>query len=137
VRRTPLLLFALILIGALLLYFSHVVARRPPSFLSFSQHRSEDYYSKFASACDALLKIMQPGPKELRLLGNDSRLPQVLAAMEPTFVEISTNRVLLVMEARGYGVAWEQDDQTPGNWRLAAFAGSGPIPLFTESRTNR
>jgi hypothetical protein len=104
----------------------------PPSYLSFSRHRNQKYYSRFADACDELLSRVKFGTtNEIRLTGDDPLLPPILQKMHSTYVNVSTNRVWLVVDtAAGYGVVWETNEFGPPAWQLIIHSEAGPIIVF-------
>ena len=107
-------------------------AKRSPSYLAFTEHRSPEYYSEFAQACDKLIVTVRPTAAVTELRGDDPRMPPILKAIEPSHVEVGTNRVWLVMEPARYGVVWGPEDSDPKIWHLTAHAGAGPVLLFTK-----
>lgn len=71
---------------------------------------------------------------KIEISATDSRLPEILRELRPTRVELKTNRVLLVMEDRRYGVVWAEDEYQPKMWRLTIHSEAGPLNVLSISK---
>jgi hypothetical protein len=133
-RKNALVWTVVIIIGGGLLWalLFMDMPNSPPSYWSFSRHRSQKYYSRFADACDELLSRVKFGTtNEIRLAGNDPLLPPVLQKMHSTFIDVGTNRVnLVVYTAAGYGVVWETNEFSPPAWQLIVRSEAEPVIVY-------
>jgi hypothetical protein len=108
----------------------------PPSYLSFSRHRSQTYYAGFADACDQLIaKIGVQGTNEVRVSGNDGRLPPLLLDMHSTYINVWSNQVWMVVDIDvGYGVVWHAGYLDSNRWELTVLSEAEPKEVFTRTK---
>lgn len=103
----------------------------PPSYISFSMYRSQAYYSNFAAACSQLIT---QGTNEIRLAGDDIRLPALLRDMHATYINATSSNVWVVVEIHaGYGVVWHQDDFNSNLWRLTIRSEAEPKDVLIKT----
>jgi len=114
-------------------YFSN-----PPSYLAFTFHRSQRYYSHFADACVQLLDRFGKGQtNEYRINGDDTCLPATIKEVRASYVMVTSNSVGVVFDiSAAYGVWWRQDEVYPKSWRLASFGESGPYNIYAREESN-
>jgi hypothetical protein len=109
----------------------------PPSYINFCWHRSDTYYSNFTVACSQLMtNVGGHGTNEIRLAGDDIRLPILLQEMHATYVNVTPSNVWLIVDiSAGYGVVWHEDDFNSNVWKLTVRSEAEPKDVFV--RTNK
>ena len=108
----------------------------PPTFWSFTRHRSGGYYGLIAKSCDQVLGALAAHlTNEIVLDGSDPRLPQPLRDLQATTITIQKNRVWIVVDTRAaYGIVWRQSETNERLWRLTVHGGSEPIIVYQKTR---
>jgi hypothetical protein len=123
----------------------------PPSYLAFTFHRSQKYYSRFADACDGLIATVGTNQYQMKrddprlpvwmrnskledlmgftnmyeITGDDARLPDELKRIKPAVIEVTTNSVWLYVNIRAdYAIKWETDYANPKAMVLAVYSES-------------
>ena len=111
-------LILLIAIGAGVFWFIYASCRPILEGWRFMM-RSQNYYSKVAAACDALIAEGKPTPREIRQAGLEA-LPPVLRHLHPYCVVVDTNAVMVRVGAgiNAYRVFWCQNEIDPARWEL-------------------
>lgn len=104
----------------------------PPSYISFTYYRSKTYYSNFALACDQIVTNASfQGTNEIRLSGSDTRLPSILRDMNSSYINVSTNRLWMVVDIYApYGIIWQRDDFKTNLWELEICSEAEPRYVF-------
>jgi hypothetical protein len=109
----------------------------PPSYLSFSRHRSQTYYSNFANACNQLIaNTANRSTNEIQLNGDDTKLPTLLRDLHATSIDVGSNNVTLLVDIlAGYAVVWHADDSNSNLWKLTVRSEAEPKDVLV--RTNK
>jgi hypothetical protein len=106
----------------------------PPSYLNFVR-RDSSFYAAFANACDQVIQNSSNLKERYRIAGTNSSLPSLIRSVMPSYVEVDSNRVYLLIDIpAGYGISWLHEDQSPQLWRLVVFGDAPPLTVFV--RTN-
>jgi hypothetical protein len=119
-----------------------VASCRPsPSYREF-MGRSRDYYAKLAEVCDGVVARPTSGAAgERRIPGNDQFLPPLIRRLNPNYVLVKTNGVLIkVGEGRGsYGVSWYLASTGPqaNLWQMETFAEGRREVVYSATRLPR
>jgi hypothetical protein len=98
-------------------------------------NRDQKYYAELADSCRTLMKITGA---PATFSGEASKLPVAIRELNPISVEVSTNRVFIMMgkgRAR-YEIIWEQSDNEQPVWELSTNAEGLCKVLFREKGLN-
>src|SRR5438094_659929 len=134
-RKTILCAIAALTVIAFAVLYA-TLTEGPPSYWSFSRHRSARYYAQFADACDRLIaQTVQGTTNVVRLQGDDPQLPEMIRKLTGKFVEVRADRVYVFVNAFArYGVEWKNDESSPKLWKLTVIGEAEPVTAF--ARTN-
>lgn len=107
-----------------------------PSFVAFTFHRTQKYYSQFADACDELIAKVGTGLTTNYMMDlKDPRLPIVLRNLNATSISVETNRVWIFFKISGrYSIGWEPDYVDSNAWVLTTYGDGNNVRVFL--RTN-
>jgi hypothetical protein len=123
---------------AILVVFCLDLRYQAPSYLNFVQHDS-GYYRTIADACDDLRKSVPASALDGHDIPiNTILLPETLADLHPSQLQIATNRVvLLIGVGRGaYGIAWQRVNSIDSYWELRTYAENIEKILFVRNEFN-
>jgi hypothetical protein len=109
----------------------------PPSYTSFCYYRNGQYYSGVADACGQLIAGRgAQATNEIRLAGEDARLPELLREMHSTYVNVNKSNVTIVFDIyASYAVVWHEDEYKTNVWEL--IVRSEAEPKYVLVRTNK
>jgi hypothetical protein len=97
-------------------------ARGPLDFRDFNGQGPE-YYSQVADTCSSLMtNLSSTTPGTLVMQPNDPRMPDIIRALRPEYVEVSPARVYITVgrSRPGYAIIWERVSNS--DWRLSTVA---------------
>ena len=112
-------------------------AMRSPSYIEFVNWSSQAFYKHYASACDKLITtVANTSTNEQRINGNDPRLPKILMDMNASYIDVTSNRIWLVIEhtEAPYGVVCERDSLDHHLWRLRVCGDAAPVFVYSVRR---
>lgn len=121
-----------------LIFFYIVHSESPMVSYQHFMARDQSYYIKCATACDMLIEQLRAGGNSNKTIdGHDKTLPTVLYELHPSFVNVFTNQVSLLIGPGGrlsYVVVWVQSDETDTLWQLEVNVDGLSKAVFSTNR---
>jgi hypothetical protein len=107
-------------------------AIRRPGFLLFTQ-RNRNYYAELGKACDKLIQIYQPSPKQVvEILPPFGALPSIITELHPLRIKVTAKSVWILHPGNpNFGIVWDaQEEATKHQWVLSTACESHTTVLY-------
>jgi hypothetical protein len=96
-------------------------------------HKRQHYYASLARACDSLLSQHPLGTNSvIEIPISDPSVPAIISDLQPTMIQVSANRVWVMVGVREFAVSWEQQDSN--HWAMTDIGEGVEQKVYVESR---
>jgi|SRR5208283_163795 len=102
------------------------------------QHKSREYYTELAAACDSILAKHPMGTNEVISISvTDPSLPAIVRDLHPLKLAVNPQRVWMLLDSNsraGIGLEWQPKWDDTNVWKLDIVAESLETVLYSAKR---